>query len=102
MSDSRLPRLDPEPVLAELHRQGLPPEHLAILGGDIPVRLLRAPLSWFVADRFAVALGRHPAELWGDDWWAVADTARERKNEKNRRYVENRSHQQGDALVNVA
>lgn len=24
------------------------------------------------ADRVAVALGWHPAELWGDDWWKGA------------------------------
>lgn len=30
-----------------------------------------ARVSVAVADRIAVALGYHPAELWGDDWWAL-------------------------------
>lgn len=25
------------------------------------------------ADRWACALEHHPAELWGDAWWALAD-----------------------------
>ena len=25
------------------------------------------------ADRIAVALGWHPSELWGDDWWALGE-----------------------------
>jgi hypothetical protein len=28
-------------------------------------------LTYITADRTAVALGWHPAELWGDDWWAT-------------------------------
>jgi hypothetical protein len=26
-------------------------------------------LSWSVADRAAVAVGAHPATVWGDEWW---------------------------------
>ena len=29
------------------------------------------------ADRIAVALGRHPAEIWGQDWWALPTIADE-------------------------
>lgn len=25
----------------------------------------------YVADTVAVALGRHPSEVWGDDWWSL-------------------------------
>jgi lambda repressor-like predicted transcriptional regulator len=25
-----------------------------------------------MADRVAVAIGMHPAEIWGDQWWALA------------------------------
>lgn len=30
-------------------------------------------LTLAMADRFAVGLGFHPAEVWGDAWWEVAD-----------------------------
>lgn len=30
-----------------------------------------ARVSVATADRIAVALGWHPAELWGHDWWAL-------------------------------
>lgn len=23
------------------------------------------------ADRLAVALGKHPSQIWGDDWWEI-------------------------------
>lgn len=31
-------------------------------------RLKREGLTWNRADQLAVALGRHPMEVWGDDW----------------------------------
>jgi len=34
-------------------------------------RARREGLSWVHADRWAVALGFHPAEVWGDAWWAL-------------------------------
>lgn len=37
------------------------------LGVD-PAVLCR-PITVWQADRFARAVGRHPADVWGDDWW---------------------------------
>jgi hypothetical protein len=34
--------------------------------------LLCRPLSVNQADRYATKLGLHPAEVWGDTWWAAA------------------------------
>lgn len=31
-------------------------------------RLKREGLTWARADQLACALGRHPMEVWGDDW----------------------------------
>ena len=28
-------------------------------------------ITWPLADRFAIALGHHPASIWGDDWFAL-------------------------------
>lgn len=28
-------------------------------------------VTWSMADRFAGALGRHPAEIWGDAWYQL-------------------------------
>ncbi len=30
------------------------------------------PISWLMADRYAIRLGVHPAAIWGDLWWASA------------------------------
>lgn len=35
-------------------------------------RLVNLGLSEVKADRFAVAAGLHPAEVWGDLWWSTA------------------------------
>lgn len=32
----------------------------------------RRPLSAWEADRIAVALGEHPAEIWGEQWFQEA------------------------------
>lgn len=34
-------------------------------------RVLREGLTWMEADRWAVALGHHPTEVWGRAWWAL-------------------------------
>lgn len=86
----RLPRLDTGPLLAELERRGLSRNAFARLCQEDEThvrRLLRGPLSWFVADRFAVALELHPANLWGDAWWEIAatfDEQRAARKEKER------------------
>jgi len=28
-------------------------------------------LNWIAADRAATAVGKHPSELWGRDWWLI-------------------------------
>ncbi|MDQ6782724.1 MAG: hypothetical protein M3063_04640 [Actinomycetota bacterium] len=43
---------------------------LGISGGNIH-RACRAGLTWSLADRWAVALGFHPAEVWGQAWWSL-------------------------------
>lgn len=80
-----LPRLDPAPILAELARQGLPVEALAHAGGDTPARLLKKPLAWYVADRYAIALKLHPADLWGEAWWDVAKAHTEQTRARHER-----------------
>ena len=39
---------------------------------DMPAVLNRRRMSWHIADRIAVALGRHPYELW-PEWFDRAD-----------------------------
>ncbi|MGI8753895.1 MAG: hypothetical protein ACR2MN_16595, partial [Acidimicrobiales bacterium] len=34
-------------------------------------RAIRDGLTWSSADRWAVALGFHPAEVWGQAWWSL-------------------------------
>ena len=34
-------------------------------------RACREGLTWLSADRWAVALGFHPAEVWGQAWWSL-------------------------------
>lgn len=34
-------------------------------------RMKREGLSELHADQYACAVGLHPADVWGDDWWAV-------------------------------
>ena len=55
-------------------------DHYAAMGGvkaALPHRLERAVyrirksgrVTWMMADEIAVALGYHPAEIYGDAWW---------------------------------
>jgi hypothetical protein len=30
-------------------------------------------LTVWLADRWAVAAGYHPGEIWGDDWWNASE-----------------------------
>lgn len=58
-------RWDPAPLVAAGDR---PLRHLARHLGVDPAVLCR-PLTDRQADRFAVALGMHPIEIWGTTWW---------------------------------
>jgi hypothetical protein len=33
----------------------------------------RASVSEWIADEMACSIGRHPTEIWGDDWWRLTD-----------------------------
>lgn len=73
-----LARLSIDPLL-ELAAQGMvePNAHklavvLGCASGDI-WRWLAGGVTWTAADRLAVRLGYHPAEVWGADWWALDD-----------------------------
>lgn len=46
-------------------------ERLGLGHGAARNALKRGGLTAATADRWAVALGYHPAEIWGDDWWAI-------------------------------
>jgi len=37
-------------------------------------RFIRDGLTWTMADRLAIRLGYHPAEIWGHEWWALNDS----------------------------
>jgi len=68
--------------------QGVSLNALAERIGQRPEQLRRQAqreLAWYVADAYACGLGMHPAEVWGDDWWAV-----ERAHEQWRDYRKNR------------
>lgn len=62
-------KLDPAP-LVDATDMGVRP--LSRRLGVDPAVLCR-PISFAQADRFAVALGFHPADVWGDEWWAGED-----------------------------
>lgn len=71
----RLPLLDPRAIRDHLAAHQITHKVLAeLIGVDVVAvqTYLYRPISWSLADRIACALGLHPAELWGDDWWAVA------------------------------
>lgn len=40
-------------------------------------RVVREGMSWEFADRLAIALGLHPANLWGQAWWDLPNGAPE-------------------------
>lgn len=88
-----LPKLDPAPLRAEARRRGITPEAWADLlriDRNSVYKRIYEPMSWASADRFAIALGLHPALIWGDNWWAIAkaydqallETARRREARK--------------------
>lgn len=70
--EGRLTRFPIEPLFAMAH--GDPILRLArsmhVDAGALH-RARREGLSWVHADRWAVALGFHPAEVWGQAWWAL-------------------------------
>lgn len=70
-----LPLLDPAPLRRARDLQGRTNNEWAEKAGcsfsELQQRIYE-PMSWAAADRFATALGLHPAEVWGDDWWSVA------------------------------
>jgi hypothetical protein len=74
-------RLPVEPLLA-LHPEAslIAAQRDIALGGGIYEtnihKALREGLTWMQADRWAVALGHHPAEVWGRAWWALDDDVR--------------------------
>lgn len=63
---------EPAGLVALAERLGTTPRWL---------RSLRtAGLTWDLADRYSVALGYHPAELW-PDWWREAEADERRGRE---------------------
>jgi len=60
---------DPAPLIAACEPQSL--RSIARRLGIDPALLCR-PLTANQADRYAVALGMHPGEIWGADWWRPA------------------------------
>lgn len=95
-----LPRLSIEPVDRALRIRGWTWADLARAVGrhrDTIGQLHcshRDGIRWETADRVAVALDFHPAELWGADWWALCDAydavSAQLRAERNRRYGERR------------
>lgn len=72
MSQYGRPRLPFAPLMAASQADSL--KHLArLLGIDAAAvgRCQHKGLTWSCADAWSVRLGFHPADLWGDDWWAV-------------------------------
>ena len=65
-------RLDPGPLLDAVPG---PPREKARVFGVTERTVCRWRHRWFTideADEYAVAAGLHPAEVWGDDWWAAS------------------------------
>lgn len=60
-------KLDPAPLVAAA---GIGTRPLARRLKVDPSLLCR-PLTIDQADRFAAACNLHPAEIWGDTWWAI-------------------------------
>lgn len=58
-------RLDPGPLI---DASGGELRGLARRLGIDPAVLCR-PLTPWQADRYAHAIGKHPLDVWGDDWW---------------------------------
>jgi hypothetical protein len=42
---------------------------LGVTASAVSALRARGTVSHWTADRHAVALGMHPAEIWGDQWW---------------------------------
>ncbi|MGI8753588.1 MAG: helix-turn-helix domain-containing protein [Acidimicrobiales bacterium] len=70
--EGRLTRFPIEPLFALAHSD--PILRLArtmhVNAGQLH-RARRDGLTWVHADRWAVALGFHPAEVWGQAWWSL-------------------------------
>lgn len=62
-------RFDPAPLVAACQPMTLRAVARRL---DVDPAVLCRPLTVGQADRFATALGMHPAEVWGADWWIVA------------------------------
>lgn len=73
MARHTLPQLSTAPLrrYAEQHGQTL---HGALVaaGWKPSHNAMRLSIGWQNADRFACALGAHPCEIWGAEWWQVA------------------------------
>jgi len=85
-----LPRLDPAPLIALAKRQGRTYEDWAAAAGmprNSLYKRLYEPLSWGTADRLAIALGYHPALVWGDKWWQIQDAYDQAERESHQRRI---------------
>lgn len=75
MAQIVLPKLDPRPLRAVADRKRRTPADWAAAAGmtrNTLYKRLYEPLGWYTADRLAIALGLHPCEVWGDEWWQIA------------------------------
>lgn len=65
-----VPRLSPDPVrrLVDTHGAGA---LKYVVGGSEVRRICVDGPTRTQADRIAILFGHHPAELWGDEWWAA-------------------------------
>lgn len=87
MSGHRMPRLPVTPLMEQAARRvricneqviGGPTDRPSLVriadylgtSSETLHRCLRDGVTYRLGDRFATALGLHPAELWGDLWWA--------------------------------
>lgn len=98
-----LPRLALEPLRAECARRDTTINALSRDVGMSSRNVYRRDgISWLQADRFACALGLHPASIWGEDWWAVARAADAASTDARRRERENdRRRQRARAWAGV-
>jgi hypothetical protein len=74
-----LPRLPISPLRAEVDRHGWPSRrqpHVARLYRAYLRAVTAGTISWRDADEICVrVLGRHPSEVYGDQWHALAASA---------------------------
>ena len=69
---ARGPYFPVDPLLALAPGDSINNLAKVIANGDVPANVHRARregLTWVAADRWACALGFHPAEVWANAWW---------------------------------